>query len=67
MHDLDFVEALGAPGPSKSEVESLDFVGQKVPVQMLCFWFCGGGFGVFQKCVHKIPNPTRSILGRIYI
>ena len=30
LHDLDFVEALGAPGPSKSEVESLDFVGQKV-------------------------------------
>ena len=30
FHDLDFVEALGAPGPSKSGVECLDFVGLEV-------------------------------------
>ena len=30
FHDFDFVEAPGALGPSKSGVERLDFVGQKI-------------------------------------
>ena len=40
FYDLDFVEAPAAPGPSKSGVGCLDFVGLRVskfPVQMLCF------------------------------
>ena len=55
FHDLDFVEAPGAPGPNKSGVGCLDFEGLKVSCfQLLCFWFCRGRFGVFQKCAYKI-------------
>ena len=62
FHDLASVETLGAPGPSKSGVECLDFVGLKVFCSKRCFWFCKGRFGVSQKCVYKIwsPKTTRS-------
>ena len=67
FHDLDFVGAPAALGPSKSGVGCLDFVGQKISCSntTVYFWFCRGRFGVSQKCAYKIwsPNPTRSIFG----
>ena len=55
FHDLDFVEAPGALGPSKNGngVERLDFVGQKVPCSNAMFLV----FGVFQTCVYKNLKP----------
>ena len=70
FHDLHFVEAPAAPGPSKSGVGCLDFVGLKVSSSNAMFLVCRGRFGIFQKCAYKIwsPNPTRSIfLGYAFV
>ena len=37
FHDLDFVEAPGALGPSKSGVECLEFVSQKISCSSAMF------------------------------
>ena len=64
FHDLDFVAAPGAPGPIKSGVEGLDFVGLKL------FTFCGFRFveavDVFSRNVStksEAPTPPGQFFG----
>jgi len=59
---LDFVKAPGAPGPSKGGVGCLDFVGLNIFCFNATFLFCGGRFGVCQKCGYQPSRHDRKRL-----